>query len=160
MEEQVMRHPAQHTRMMHLDQADLQTEVSKLTYREGRMLLLEVAKATVGPKKVQQICDTLVKLFFFSGPNLFSRLSHDEHFQKIRVLTGNRPASMSTHLASCYKWLHVPGLQPEELCSLLNEYEAVFQAEMEMRGFSLSKDTDGFTYMGRDKIELWLLAHE
>lgn len=165
MEEQVMRHQAQHTRMMNLDQADLQTEVSKLTYREGRMLLLEVAKATVGAEKVQQICDTLVKLFFFSGPNLFSGLSHDElgqdeHFQEIRVLTGNLPASMSIHLASCHIWLRVPGLQPEELCILLNEYEALFQAEMEMRGFSLSKDTDGFTYMGRDKIEQWLLAHE
>lgn len=165
MEEQVMDHQAQHTSTIQLDQADLQTEVSKLTYQEGRMLLLEVAKATIGTKKVQQICDTLVKLFFFNGPNLFSRLSHDElghdeHFQEIGVLTGSRPASMTNIHASNCIWLRVPGLQPEKLCSLLNVYEALFQAELEMRGFSLYKDTDGFWYEGGHKIEQWFLAHE
>lgn len=99
------------------------------------MLLLAVAKATVGVKKVQQICDSLLKLLFYNGPNLFPRLNHDElghdeHLQEIGVLTGSRPASMSNiHTSNCI-WLRVPGLQPEKLCTLLNEYEALFQAEL------------------------------
>ncbi len=111
----------------------LQKEISQMTFEQGRTVLLESARATVGPAKVEQICQAIIHLFFFNQTgSLHSQLSASEQLAPVWF-------TMKAYSTSEEK-LKVPGIGSQDLCNIMTSYYSLFEWEMGMRGFQLTAD--------------------
>ena len=105
-----------------------------MTFEEGRRVIFENAKATVGAAKVQQICEAMVQLFFFRV-NLaeYAGSSLSEKFAPVQfaLLVDHRGGSQDL-------MLQIPNTDSKDLRSLLSSNVSLFEWEMRMRGFQLT----------------------
>ena len=112
----------------------LQRDVAKMTFEEGRRVIFENAKATVGAAKVQQICEAMVQLFFFRV-NLaeYAGSSLSGRFAPVRfaLLVDHRGGPQDLVL-------RIPNTDSKDLRSLLSSNVSLFEWEMRMRGFQLT----------------------
>lgn len=108
----------------------LQRDIAKLTFEEGRMVLFESAKAKIGAAKVQQICEAMVRHFFFSESGAtHARLSIDADLKPVFFSLQAFP--------HCHE-LQVPNIDSNALRTIFTSYMSLFAWEMSMRGFRLS----------------------
>ncbi len=125
----------------------LQRDVAKLTFEEGRMVLFQSAKATIGASKVQQICEAMVQLFFFkSKVATCASLSLFEDFAPVKFVPDHCDGQ---HVLI----LQIPNIDSKDLRTILSSYMSLFKWEMSMRGFEVSA-----TYW-RSNIHYWELEH-
>ncbi len=103
----------------------LQRDVAKMTFEEGHMVLFESVKATVGAAKVQQICEAMVKLFFFkTNTAACVSLSLFEGFRPISFVPDH--CKNSQH----YLMLEIPNVDSMDLRNTLKSYMSLFAWEM------------------------------
>ena len=128
----------------------LQTDVAKLTFEEGRVVLFESAKAAIGTAKVQQICEAIVQIFFFkTNVAAHASLSLFEDFERVLVVPDH-------HDAQYILMLQVPNIDSKELRTILTSYRTLFEWEMSMRGFRFT----AIGWGGPDiKVGHWEIEH-
>lgn len=111
--------------------------LATLAYEEAHAMLIAHARDLLGHRRVQSICNAIVRQYFCGGINyhgltpglLFTlhHAHHDPYKQSTRWWgPGSRPA------------IDVPGINDEELLQVVSMHAGLFKHDLALRGFNLS----------------------
>ena len=105
------------------------------TFSEGRMGVLQSAKAAIGASTVQIVCQTLAQKYFQFGSKPCTHLHYHGRFVALDVYTGDIGQEPKTMEINRIIILHIPTLP---LTTMFEDYFGLFEWEMELRGFEIS----------------------